>query len=288
MNPNNKEIKLTGDETLKIIASLDQFVRSVDRIKTYYSDPRKNKTQEEEYKAIASYICEQKIGEELALLHGLLCTKLDLSLGEDGLDDVSRVCKANTYWSSKEQETNQNPIFDTWYDTHLIDLKTAVINEFDYLYHSFKKKKEQVYGLSIILDNDCLTGYTAVSTKQSLKTIHQNYEWVAEEWCYVSDEDDIVYGLSNFIDVLIDFYDTQIVPLFKKGFDYELIKQKNLNLFMKAMKEAKCELVDKYGSEVEAMAFFLTIPGEPKVTYNSALTINNSNTQKLKELLEYL
>jgi len=285
MNPKNKEIKLTGAEALQIIASLDQFVQSVDKIRAYHADPRKNKTQEEQQKALATYISEQKVGAEFALLHGLLCAKLDLSLGEDGLDDVARACQANTYWSPKKPATTQNPTFDTWYDAHLIELKTAIINEFDYLYHFLQKKKQQLYGFALILDADCLTAYAAVSTQQSLKKLHKNCEWVAEEWCYVSDEEEIVYGLSTFIDTLIDFYDAQIVPLFQEGFDYEPIQQKNLTLFTKAMKEAKGELVNKYGSEVEAMAFFLTIPGEPEVTYNSALAINDPNIQKVKELL---
>ncbi|MBB1140740.1 DUF4303 domain-containing protein [Myroides sp. WP-1] len=288
MNPKNKEIKLTGTEALKIIASLDQFVRSLDKIRTYHSDPRKDKTQEEQHRAIATYISEQKVGAELALLQGLLSAKMDLSLGEDGLDDVARACQANTYWSPKKQATTQNPAFDAWYDAHLIDLKTAIINEFEYLYHFLQKKKQQVYGFALILDSDCLTAYAAVSTQQSLKKLHKNCEWIAEEWCYVSDEEDVVYGLSNFADTLIDFYDAQIVPLFQKGFDYEPIQQKNLALFTEAMKEAKSALVDKYGGEVEAMAFFLTIPGEPKVTHNSALAINNPNTKKVKELLEFI
>lgn len=286
MNPKNEEIKLTGAEVLQMIATLDQFVRSIEKIKAYHADPRKNKTQEQQQQALATYISEQKVGAEFALLHGLLCAKLDLSLGEDGLNDVERACQAHTYWSPKKQTVVQNPVLDAWYDVHWVDLKTAIINEFDYLYHFLQKKKQQLYGFALILDADCLTAYAAVSTEQSLKKLHKNCEWDAEEWCYVSDEEEIVYGLSTFIDTLIDFYDAQIVPLFQEGFDYEPIQQKNVALFTKAMKEAKGELVNKYGSEVEAMAFYLTIPGEPKVTYNSALAINNPNTQKVKELLD--
>lgn len=45
MNPKNKEIRLTGAEALRSIAALDQFIQSVDKIRAYHADPRKNKTQ---------------------------------------------------------------------------------------------------------------------------------------------------------------------------------------------------------------------------------------------------
>ncbi|WP_158963222.1 hypothetical protein [Myroides fluvii] len=67
MNPKNKEIRLTGAEALQIIASLDQFVQSVDKIRAYHADPRKNKTQEEQQKALATYISEPEVTYNSAL-----------------------------------------------------------------------------------------------------------------------------------------------------------------------------------------------------------------------------
>ncbi|MDR2236756.1 MAG: hypothetical protein LBE92_11590 [Chryseobacterium sp.] len=51
---------------------------------------------------------------------------------------------------------------------------------------------------------------------------------------------------------------------------------------------AKKQLVKKYGSEVDEMVFYISIPGDPMVEKNSALTINRKNNKKVKELLESL
>ena len=100
MNSKNKNIHLDGTEALEIIKKRDQFVVSLEKIKSYHGDPRNEKTVEEENHALANYIIEIKLGTELASIRGVLRSKFDLSLGEDDMDDVERYCDTNTYWSA--------------------------------------------------------------------------------------------------------------------------------------------------------------------------------------------
>ena len=284
----NKNIHLDGNEALEIIKKLDQYVVSLDKIKSYHADPRNEKTAEEENHVLANYIIERKLGPELAYIRGVLSSKFDLSLGEDDMDDVERYCDTNTYWSPKKKINPKSDAIDNWYKEQVPVLKTAIINEFDYLYHYLQKKKQDIYGYSLILDDDCLTAYGMASTIQSLKKIHKNCEWSAEEWCLGVNDKDVLFGMDAFTKIVIDFYDAHIVPQFKKGFDYEPIRAQNLALFMEGMKLAKENLVEKYGTEIHEMAFFLTIPGEPNVTKDSVLYINLQNSKKVQELLEDL
>lgn len=285
---NNQNIHIEGQEALELIKKLDKIIVSLGKIKTYHSDPRNNKTNEEKDKAIASYVIENNVAKELAYIRGFLSSKFDLSLGEDDMDDVERFCDNNEYWSPKKKKNSKNATIDSWHKNQIPVLKTAIINEFDVLYHLLLKKKQHIYGYSIILDDDCLTAYSMASTIESLKKIHKNREWSAEEWCLGIDDDDVSFGIGAFTDVMINFYNEHIAPQFKNGFDYAPIREKNLHLFSESMRLAKKDLIKKYGNEIQEMAFFLTIPGEPQVTKESALHINQPTSQKVNELIENL
>ncbi|NHB59577.1 hypothetical protein G9F32_16405 [Acinetobacter sp. 194] len=55
-------------------------------------------------------------------------------------------------------------------------------------------------------------------------------------------------------------------------------------MFTKALKNAKSNLVDK-NSDFKDIIFFLTIPGEPKISIDSAIEINEKNNL-LNELID--
>lgn len=67
----NKNIHFDGKEVLEIIKKIDQFVVSLDKIKSYYADPRNKKTAEEENHVLANYIIENKLERELAFIRGV-------------------------------------------------------------------------------------------------------------------------------------------------------------------------------------------------------------------------
>ena len=204
------------------------------------------------------------------------------------MDDLERACSTNRYWcpESKETAVKTNP--ENWHERNLPVLSGSIINEFDFFYQLFRKKKQSMYAFALILDDDCLTAYSAVSTTESLNKIHKNKEWDASEWCFCVSQSAVKEGVDTFTRLLLDRYRKDIVPLFQQGFDYAPERQKNLQLFTDAMRIAKQELVKKYGNEIEEMAFYLSIPGEPIVEKNSVLAINNEGNTKVKELLDCL
>lgn len=73
----NKNIHFDGKEVLEIIKKLDQFVVSLDKIKSYHAGPRNEKTAEEENHVLANYIIENKLERELAFIRGVLSSKFD-------------------------------------------------------------------------------------------------------------------------------------------------------------------------------------------------------------------
>ena len=61
-----------------------------------------------------------------------------------------------------------------------------------------------MYAFALILDDDCLTAYSAVSTTESLKKIHKNKEWDAPEWCLCVSQGAVKEGVDTFTKLLLD------------------------------------------------------------------------------------
>ncbi len=285
MNKNKNNIKLSKEEALKIIVDLDQIVVSLDKIKSHFTEVSDFQKHD---KTLSDYILNEKVNQKLAHIRGLLSSKFSLSLGEDDMDDLERACGTNRYWSSESKETAVPENFENWHERYLSVLSDSIVNEFDFFHLLFNKKEQNMYAFALILDDDCLTAYSAVSTTESLKKIHKNKEWDAPEWSLCVNQGVVKEGVDTFTRLLLDRYRKDIVPLFQQGLDYAPERRKNLQLFTDAMRIAKLELVKKYGNKVEEMAFYISIPGEPIVEKNSALAINNEGNMKVKELLDSL
>ncbi|MCT3690240.1 DUF4303 domain-containing protein [Elizabethkingia anophelis] len=286
MSKSNNKIKLSEEEALKIIVDLDQIVVSLDKIKSHFAED--NNFQKHD-KTLSDYIINEQVNQTLAQIRGLLSSKFSLSVGEDDMDDLERACSTNRYWTPENNEMDAvsvNP--KNWHERNLPVLSSLIVNEFDFFHQLFSKKGQNMYAFALILDDDCLTAYSAVSTTESLKKIHKNKEWDAPEWCLCVSQGAVKEGVDTFTKLLLERYRKDIVSLFQQGFDYASERQKNLQLFTDALRIAKQELVKKYGNVVEEMAFYISIPGEPIVEKNTALAINNEGNTKVKELLDSL
>ncbi|WP_293915888.1 MULTISPECIES: DUF4303 domain-containing protein [unclassified Sphingobacterium] len=286
MSKSNNKIKLSEEEAVKIIVDLDQIVISLDKIKSHFAEDSNFQKHD---KTLSDYIINEKVNQTLAQIRGLLSSKFSLSVGEDDMDDLERACSTNRYWTPENNEMDAvsvNP--KNWHETNLPVLSSSIVNEFVFFHQLFSKKEQNMYAFALILDDDCLTAYSAVSTTESLKKIHKNKEWDAPEWCFCVSQGAVKEGVDTFTRLLLDRYRKDIVPLFQQGFDYASERQKNLQLFTDALRIAKQELVKKYGNEVEEMAFYISIPGEPIVEKNTALAINSEGNTKVKELLDSL
>lgn len=286
MSKNNNEIKLSEEEAVKMIIDLDQIIVSFDKIKSHFADESDAQKQD---KALSDYIVSEKVNQTLAQIKALLSSKFRLKMGEDAMDDLEKACSTNQYWFPENERTVElSSNLENWHKENLRALTYSLINDFNFLYKLLTKKKQNIYAFALVLDDDCITAYSVVSTIESIKKIHKNKEWDAPEWCWVVEENVVKDGLKNFIELLLKHYWDDIAPLFKQGFDYASERQKNLQLFTDAMCIAKHELVKKYGHVVEEMAFYISIPGEPMVEKNSALAINNKDNRKVAELLNSL
>ncbi|MGJ1267601.1 DUF4303 domain-containing protein [Sphingobacterium spiritivorum] len=286
MSKSNNKIELSEEEAVKIIVDLDQIVVSLDKIKSHFAEDSDFQKHD---KTLSDYIINEKVNQTLAQIRGLISSKFSLSVGEDDMDDLERACSTNRYWTPENNEMDAvsvNP--KNWHERNLPVLSSLIVNEFDFFHQLFSKKGQNMYAFALILDDDCLTAYSAVSTTESLKKIHKNKEWDAPEWCFCVSQGAVKEGVDTFTRLLLDRYRKDIVPLFQQGFDYAPERQKNLQLFTDAMRIAKQELIKRYGKEVEEMAFYISIPGEPIVEKNSALAINNEGNTKVKELLDSL
>ncbi|EOI3466821.1 hypothetical protein DOX57_003565 [Cronobacter dublinensis] len=58
-------------------------------------------------------------------------------------------------------------------------------------------------------------------------------------------------------------------------FDEE--RERNINLYISAMKKAKEQLCDTISNDVNNIVFYITIPGEPEIDHASAIEINESS-----------
>lgn len=241
MSKSNSKIKLSEEEALKIIVDLDQIVVSLDKIKSHFAED--NNFQKHD-KTLSDYIINEKVNQTLAQIRGLISSKFSLSVGEDDMDDLERACSTNRYWTPENNEMDTvsvNP--ENWHETNLPVLSGLIVNEFDFFHQFFSKKGQNMYAFALILDDDCLTAYSAVSTTESLKKIHKNKEWDAPEWCLCVSQGAVKEGVDTFTKLLLDRYRKDIVPLFQQGFDYASERQKNLQLFTDALRIAKQELV---------------------------------------------
>lgn len=172
-----------------------------------------------------------------------------------------------------------------WHDNNIELLSNSIVNEVQYLNGWVKGKNDKLYGVSVILDDDALTGYIAVSTDKSLENIHKKIKWDAQQWTYTLTNNDISDGIDVFNKLAIERYRNEIIPKFKEGFDYSIELSNNIKMFILALKKAKLNLIHK-DYTFNDVIFFLTIPGEPKISIDSANDINESN-ELLHELIEF-
>ena len=110
-----------------------------------------------------------------------------------------------------------------------------------------------MYAFALILDDDCLTAYSAVSTTESLKKIHKIKNGM------------LLNGVSvlagrckrrcrHFYQTAFGCYRKDIVPLFQQGFDYASERQKSAVIY-RCSAHCQTGTGEKYGNVVEEMAF---------------------------------
>lgn len=155
-----------------------------------------------------------------------------------------------------------------WHKDHVNILAQAIINEFKFLYEKIKSENNQIYAVCINLDEDIQTCYLAVATIDEEKNNANEHgywqdKWASNEWKHAIGHGDVEDSISNlFLKKMSKHYDEDVHPLFEQGFDYEIERDKNYWLYTEGLRQAKTVLVAKYGHEVDAMLFYLSIFGD--------------------------
>lgn len=162
---------------------------------------------------------------------------------------------------------------ENWHSTQLDNLSKLIQEEFFGLYKKYNKG-DVIYGVVLVLDDDGLTSYMAISTKKSNEKMHKGIEWEGYSWVqgFFDDNDDV--GVRSFTPVMMDHYYEDIQPLLSKGYDFDEERRRNINLYISATKKAKQQSCNSVGSDVNSMVFYITIPGEPEIDRDSAIEIN--------------
>lgn len=106
----NQEITYDGNEIAKVYRELNFILCSLNQIGSYYAD-KLEKCRNEYERETNSFIDNSLICSRLAKMRRVLEAGFDLQLGEDGMDDLERICEDIPYWSKPGDYTE-----DLWID----------------------------------------------------------------------------------------------------------------------------------------------------------------------------
>ncbi|EOW6745127.1 DUF4303 domain-containing protein [Cronobacter dublinensis] len=161
---------------------------------------------------------------------------------------------------------------DSWHNYQQKVLNLLIQQEFSALHEKYQD--DGIYAVVLVLDDDALSSYMAISTKESLEKIHKGIEWEGYSWVlgFFDDNDDV--GVRSFTTIMMEHYNESILPLLPEGYDFDEERERNINLYISAMKKAKEQLCDTIGNDVNNIVFYITIPGEPEIDHASAIEIN--------------
>lgn len=91
----NKQITYDGDKMLLVLQEIEFILLSLHKIGSYYFD----KDRREYEKETTDFIDNSLICDRLAKMRTYLSSEFDLGEGEDGMDDIERVCENVHYWT---------------------------------------------------------------------------------------------------------------------------------------------------------------------------------------------
>jgi hypothetical protein len=91
----NKTLNYNGLDILNILKEIEYILCSLHDMGAYFTD--KDRTLYE--KETTEFIDNSLVCDRLANIRYVLCQQFDLSLGNDEMDDIERVCENLPYWS---------------------------------------------------------------------------------------------------------------------------------------------------------------------------------------------
>lgn len=166
-----------------------------------------------------------------------------------------------------------------WHLDHLENLVKGIINEFNYLKPKVKKD-DSIYAVALTTDEDVMTAFLSLSSKNAYLENCNEYgywseRWSSAEWGVAVGRDVVNGGISElYLADMYLYYNEYILPKLSVFNEYTEERNDFVELYTEALKLAKASLVKQFGDEISLAIFFLDVPGEPNIAIQSAKKIN--------------
>ena len=98
INKNNEKIMYNGEDIVNVLKEINYILCSLHDMGSYYEEDISADKQGYE-RETASFIDNSLVCDRLAGIRARLSEGLDLSLGEDDMDDLERACSDIPYWN---------------------------------------------------------------------------------------------------------------------------------------------------------------------------------------------
>ena len=106
LNSNNRKIIYDGEDIVNILKEIEFLLISLHDMGSYYAENISDKRDEYE-KETTAFVDNSLVCSRLAAIRRKLSEKLDLSIGEDDMDDLERACQDISYWCKPGDHTNE-------------------------------------------------------------------------------------------------------------------------------------------------------------------------------------
>lgn len=159
---------------------------------------------------------------------------------------------------------------------YLVDLKKALLFEFDALFKKYKDHK--IYAYALVLDELFLAQYSAVSTDESLLTETENKfqylaekdKWNVNKWLYRANTSQ---GVSLFTRKMRAYF--QNISLISTQVNAsETFNKKALNFYIQCMIEVKNEILERYDLAPNQLIFYIHQASNPQTAITTLEKLN--------------
>lgn len=159
---------------------------------------------------------------------------------------------------------------------YLADLRTALLHEFDALYHKYNQQK--IYAFALVLDELLLAQYSTVSTQKSLLNEAENrFQYLAEEdkwnvnqWRYRAETQQ---GITLFTRKMAEYFQKTRLNSTQSN-SKDRFNHDALSFYIEGMQDIKDQILDRYSLAADQMTFLVHLPTDPQIAINSLQRLN--------------
>lgn len=157
-------------------------------------------------------------------------------------------------------------------------LKKHILVEFSELARLYSEHK--IYGCALCIDSDFLTSYLVFSSEETITNVNQ--KWDADEWVLGVENEELIQGLNDFSDKMIQYFNDDIIPNIK-NIDEDAEKKNNYDIYHDGFKLAIIDIKNRY-VEYEDLVFFINANDDKNIALSTAKEFS-LDTNILKDFL---